>query len=106
MKRDRRSSPGLLSSQCVSLAGNVISSEIGGDVVALNVERGVCYGLSDVGARVWRLIATPIRVADVCATLRDEYDVDAATCQAEVNELLRDMIEEGIVIVLPEAACA
>jgi hypothetical protein len=75
-------------------------------LVALNVHRGVCYGLSDVGAQIWRLIANPIRVSDLCAALRDDYAVDSKTCEADVIEFLEDLIDEGVVAVVPDAAGA
>jgi hypothetical protein len=41
-----------------------------------------------VGARIWELIETPQTVESLCAALIDEYDVDPATCRAEVDSFL------------------
>jgi hypothetical protein len=32
------------------------------------------YGLEEVGARIWELIAEPRTVGEICDTLLDEYE--------------------------------
>ena len=41
----------------VTRIGGVLEAEVDGEVVALDIEKGTCYGLNKVGSRVWRLIA-------------------------------------------------
>jgi hypothetical protein len=75
----------------------LLHSTVGGDVVALDVDRRRCFGLEVVGARIWDLLDQPVTVAAICATLTAEYDVDAATCAAEVGEFIRQAMDEGVV---------
>lgn len=75
----------------------LLHSNVGGDVVALDIERGRCFGMEEVGARIWELLAAPIEVAAICEVLTAEYDVDAATCAAEVGEFVRRALDEGVV---------
>ena len=35
----------------------LLHSTVGGDVVALDVDRGRCFGMEEVGARIWDLLA-------------------------------------------------
>jgi hypothetical protein len=83
----------------VARAGSTLSAEIDGEVVALDIARGVCYGLDAVGSRVWAIIEQPTPVESVCRTLMAEYDVDAATCEADVLALLEDLSAEGLITV-------
>ena len=66
----------------------LMDAEIDGEVVALNVDRGTCHGLNKVGSRIWKMLAEPRRVSDVCASLVSEYEVDDETCERQVLDLL------------------
>lgn len=80
-----------------------MEAEVEQEIVALNVEKGMCYGLNPVGARVWQLLASPVTVAEICNTLVDEYQVDPDTCEKEVLDLLFDLQAEGMISQLATA---
>jgi hypothetical protein len=86
-------------SNIVVRADGLAEAEIDGEVVALNIERGLCFGLNPVGSRVWRLLVEPMRVADLCGTLESEYAIDSETCRLQVLELLEDMRGDGLIAV-------
>jgi Coenzyme PQQ synthesis protein D (PqqD) len=89
-----------LSSNAVVARGDgLIEAEVDGEILALHVDKGTCYGLNKVGSRVWQLIATPISVADLCTALVSEYKVDAATCERQVVDLLEELRAEGLIVV-------
>ena len=76
----------------------LLEADVDGEVVALNVDTGNCYGLNRVGSRVWQLLAAPVAIDDICAKLLTEYAVDHGTCERQVLELLEELRAEGIVI--------
>lgn len=78
---------------------SVIYRELAGEVVLLNLQSGVYYGLDEVGSRVWQLLTQSRGVDDVCATLLDEYDVSAEALRADVERLVGELSEKGLVIV-------
>ena len=43
----------------VALKDGAVSAEIDGEVVALDVNTGICYGLDPIGSNIWRLLETP-----------------------------------------------
>ncbi len=90
----------------VERQADVLSAEIDGEVVALDVARGVCFGLDAIGARIWALIGSPVTVAAVCETLTSEYEVDAETCGRDVQDLLADLRAEGLITVRRAASAA
>ncbi len=79
-----------------------LAAQIDGEVVALDVEKGVCYGLDRIGARIWAMIAEPRTVASLCLELTRSYEVDLATCRNDVAALLADLAAEGLVRLMPE----
>jgi hypothetical protein len=76
----------------------VIDAEINQEIVALNIENNTCYGLNSVGSRIWRLLAAPIPVGDICATLLTEYNVEPGDCERQVVDLLEEMHDEGLIV--------
>jgi hypothetical protein len=74
-----------------------MEAEIDNEIVALSVETGMCYGLDPIGARIWRLLADPIGVADICEVLAKEYQVEFDTCRRDVLALLEELRAEGII---------
>jgi hypothetical protein len=81
----------------VTRGSGFVEAETDGEVVALNIDKGTCYGLNKIGSRIWALIAEPKRVGDICATLMEEYDVDSATCERQVLDLLEELRGEGMI---------
>ena len=86
-----------VTSGTVVVAGGVLSSEIGGEHVLLNLREGTYYGLEDAGSDIWRLIQKPIAVDELCRTIVETYDVDPERCRNDVGNLLRDLADRGLV---------
>ena len=54
--------------------------------------------LDEVGARIWEMLSeTPVTPEQICDRLETEYDVDRATLESDVLDLLEDLHAEGIV---------
>ncbi|MEJ0025011.1 MAG: PqqD family peptide modification chaperone [Rhizomicrobium sp.] len=93
--------PPLTSASRVVRSSNLVQAEVNGEIVALHIEKGTCYGLNKVGSRVWELAASPVCVLDICAILSKEYDVAPAICQSDVLDLLEGLRAEGLIDALP-----
>ena len=57
------------------------------------------FGLDGVGVRIWELCAEPQSVDTLVAVLMGEYDVDEATCVAEVQAFVADLQSSGLLTV-------
>ncbi len=86
----------------VVAAEGQVSSDLGGEVVILDLEAGVYYGLDEVGARIWSLIQEPRSVDEVRDILLEEYEVEPERCQHDLIALLQRLAEEGLVKVEDE----
>ena len=76
---------------------DTVYAQVEDDIVALNVRQGRCYGMENVTAAVWSLLAEPISLDGICRQLMDTYDVDADECRSDVGRLLDTMHQEGLV---------
>jgi hypothetical protein len=75
----------------------MLEAEVNGEIVALHIAKGKCYGLNGVASRIWTMLADPVSAEEICASLGDEYDVDASTCCTEVAELMAELQSEGLI---------
>ncbi len=74
----------------------------GGETVLMSVETGMYYGLDEIGNRIWALLDSPKRIADLCDLLVSEYDVDPETCRREVMAYLDALRREELVEIVTE----
>lgn len=75
----------------------VLFGELGDDFVALNVARGLCFGMENVTAAVWSLLEEPKTRAELCRELMERYEVEQNRCEKDVFVLLNEMQTEGLV---------
>ena len=76
----------------------VIAKMVGSEMVLLDYDRGIYYGLNPVGARVWQLLSDGEASDRIIELLAGEYDVAAETLEADVAALLRDLEAKELVI--------
>lgn len=84
-------------SSVVRQSENQVAADLDGEVAMMSIENGEYYVLDEVASRTWELIEKPVKVADLCAKLTDEYDVDADSCQNDVLAFLEQMNKKGLI---------
>jgi len=84
------------SSVVVACEGN-ISCDLAGEAAVLDFKSGMYYGLDEVGARIWKLIAEPRTVGEICDIILAEYDVEPDVCERDVIALLGELAANGLV---------
>jgi hypothetical protein len=77
---------------------SVLSRELGGETVLLNLESGVYYGLDAVGTRAWNLLAEDRTLADVGAIMLEEFDVPAEILERDLTALVRDLCDKQLLV--------
>jgi hypothetical protein len=75
----------------------VVSREIEGETVLLNLESGRYFGLNAVGTRVWQLLGDLGRPQPVVEALLREFDVAPAALESDVLALLEQLAAHGLV---------
>jgi len=79
-------------------AENVIYKAVGEELVLLDLERGIYYGLDPVGARMWQLLASGSSIETVVEAMLDEYDVEREQLQADLESLAKELREHGLLV--------
>jgi coenzyme PQQ synthesis protein D (PqqD) len=88
----------------VEIGPSVIYRDVSGEVVLLNLQSGVYYGLDPVGSRMWQLLMEQRPLDDVCSVMLEEYDVTVDVLRADLSRLVDELASKGLVTVLPGAA--
>jgi hypothetical protein len=78
---------------------DLLETEVDGDVVALDVERGECYGLDAVGTDIWKLLAEDTSISEITDTLLEQYEIDRETCLREVSRIVSELQESELLVV-------
>lgn len=85
----------------VRRTGEMIETEVDGELVALHVDNGTCYGFNGTATRIWAMIEQPRRLSELKEELLREFDVDPSTCEAQLKELLDELASDGLVEIRP-----
>ena len=80
-----------------NISDEVLSQEVNGETVLLDLDGESYFGLNEVGTRIWQLITAEQTVAEVLSTLSDEYDASHAQLNDDVGELLAKLADAGLV---------
>ncbi len=75
----------------------VLTQRAADNWILLDMEDGQYYALDEVSGRVWDMCDGSRRVADVIATLCQDFDAPAGTIEADVLEFLQEMSDERLV---------
>ena len=81
----------------LAISGDAVHREIGGEAVVLNLATGAYFGLNEVGSRIWALLAQSQDREAILKTLLSEYDAPAEQVGGDLDRLLGELVEKGLV---------
>lgn len=77
--------------------GDVLVSEVDGEVVMLDRESDVYYGLNEVGAHIWEQLEEPRTVDELEGSTAETFDVSRVRCRDDVREFLTELLDSGLI---------
>ena len=81
----------------VRIPDGVLSRDLQGELVILDLKTGVYFGLDPVGTRIWHLLQEHQSLQKVLDSLVDEYEVTKAVCANDLLGFVAKMLEKGLV---------
>lgn len=78
-------------------AGELVSSNLGDDLVIMDITNGNYIGLNKMANVIWQQIEKPIRVEELIQYLMGRYDVQQDECTADTLLCLQKMHEQKLV---------
>lgn len=76
---------------------NLHEDRIGDELVALDIEKGQCYGMNAVATQVWEILSSPKSIEEICEILTSKFEVEDSRCRSEVTDLLVQFERDGLV---------
>lgn len=74
----------------------VVTSQLGDELMMLDIDTGMYHGLDPIGLYIWGLLEEPVCVSDLCARLLDRYEVDQETCQQHLLDFLNQLYQQQL----------
>jgi len=87
----------LADEQRITIVDDVLSRDLDGEAVLLDLGSGTYFGLNEVGTEIWQLIGSGATVAEVRAALLERFEVDEATARRDLDALVGELLERGLV---------
>lgn len=83
--------------QSITISTEVLSQEVSGETVLLDMQSESYFGLDEVGTRIWQLLQEKDDLQAVFDVILDEYDVEADQLEIDLKELIAGLEEAGLV---------
>jgi hypothetical protein len=69
--------------------------------VLLNIETERYFGLDETGTRMWQLVTSAEKIDTAYRQLLEEYEVEAELLRENLTDLLKELIENGLLQLTP-----
>jgi len=83
--------------QKIEISSEVLTQEVGGETVILDLKSESYFGLDEVGTRIWQLLQEQEDIQTITATMLNEYDVKEEQLEKDIQNLLTQLNKAGIV---------
>lgn len=82
----------------LSASSDVVSREVGGATILLDLASGTYFGLDPVGARIWTLIeeAEGLTLTQVCDAIFEDFEVPREELEHDVLALAGKLSEQHL----------
>jgi hypothetical protein len=81
---------------------NHLYSEVADEAVILHLDSGVYYGLNSVGVDIWQWLQQPHAEEKLLDLILEEYDVTPEQAEQDLQSILKEMLEVGLLEVSEE----
>jgi hypothetical protein len=80
------------------ISSEVVTQEIAGETVVLDLNSESYFGLDQIGTRLWQLLQQQKDFASVTEILLNEYDVEEKQLKKDLEKLLAELVDEGLIL--------
>ena len=76
----------------------VVARRVEDELVLVQLDRNNIYALNRTGSRLWELIAEGRSRSEARSKMLEEFDVPKAELEREVDDLLDNLVREGLLL--------
>ncbi len=81
----------------VVAAKQQVSCVLDAETVILHFDKGLYFGLNDVGTIVWNQIQSPRTVREIRDAIMSEYEVSTDQCEHDLMQLMQELCKQGLI---------
>ncbi len=85
--------------QTVQVLPDVLSQEVSGETVLLDLNNENYFGLNEVGTRIWQLLQEQNNLEIIYDIMLDEYEVDAKQLRKDFDDIIKQLIDTGLIAI-------
>ena len=85
----------------VAIHSDVVSRDLEGEAIILNLESGTYFGLDPIGTRIWSLLQEDGSLRRTFELLEHEYDVEPERLKADILRLVGELRANNLLSVGP-----
>ena len=85
----------------VAIGGEVVSRDLEGEAIILNLKSGTYFGLDPVGTRIWSLLQEDGSLRRTFELLEQEYEVEPERLKADILRLVEALRVNDLLSVAP-----
>jgi hypothetical protein len=74
-----------------------VSCQLDAETVVLHYDKGLYFGLNEVGTLVWNQVQQPRKVQEIRDAILREYEISAEQCERDLLKLVGELAEKGLV---------
>lgn len=78
-----------------------MTAPLDNELVVVSLASNAYIALDEIGRRIWEMLETPRSVAELCATLADEFSGPIEEIQSDVLSFLTELESVGLLNVTP-----
>jgi hypothetical protein len=76
---------------CIARNGDILHASVGNETVMMSADAGEFYDLNTVAGRIWEMLEAPMTVGQLRDSLCAAFEVDAATCEADLLPFIEQL---------------
>jgi len=81
-----------------AVSEDVVTREVGGELVLLDLESGQYFGLDKVGGRIWELLSeAPRDLRELCDRIENEFDAPRDRIEADLRTLIKQLQDQALI---------
>jgi hypothetical protein len=80
------------------IPSQVLVAHLEGEAVLLHMDTKRYYRLNDTAARIWKGLERREGLPAIVASLCTQFAVDSLTAEGEVDAMIRDLLERGLLL--------
>jgi hypothetical protein len=81
----------------VVASSDALAADVEDEVVLLNMATGYFHQLNAVGSYLWKRLAEPQTIAELCASALHDFEADEEVCEQDVIAFVQGLSAAGLV---------